>query len=133
MNQLWLHFLILQAEPPTPGSTGSPSSPSSGYLSSPSPTSSPRHRPSLLRHMSSVSSMKSIFGSREVLNDLFLSDRGTNKGLKAVAGFITGLILGVVLFVGLYYGLKYGLIVAICITGVSTLFMSLCLAFTGEN
>ncbi len=76
--------------------------------------------------------MKSIFGSREVLNDLFRSDRGTNKGLKAIAGFITGLILGVILLIGLYYGLQYGLLASLIITGVSTLLMSLALAFTGK-
>ncbi|XP_072044147.1 uncharacterized protein [Amphiura filiformis] len=125
--------VFIQGEPQTPGSSNDPSSPSSGYVSSPSPTSSPRHRPALMRHISSVSStksMKSIFGSREVLNELFLSERGTNKGLKAVAGIITGLILGVILLVGLYYGLDYGVIPAVIITAVSTVFMSVCLAFT---
>ncbi|XP_072035600.1 uncharacterized protein [Amphiura filiformis] len=122
-----------QDEPQTPGSSNDPSSPSSCYISSPSPTSSPRHRPSLMRHIRSVSStrsMKSIFGSTEVLNDLFLSERGANKRLKAVAGIITGLVLGVILMIGLHYGLKYGHIAAFVITAVSTLFMSLCLAFT---
>lgn len=75
---------------------------------------------------------KSLFGSREVLNDLFRSDRGTNKSLKAIAGILTGLILGVILFAGLFYGLSYGLLAAVIITAVSTVIMSVALAFTGK-
>ncbi|XP_072048284.1 DC-STAMP domain-containing protein 2-like [Amphiura filiformis] len=108
---------FLQGDPQTTGISYDPSSLSSGYISSLSPTSPPK-------------SMTPIYGSRDVLNDLFRSERGSNKRLKAVAGFMTGLILGVVLMIGLYYGLSYGLVTAFVITAVSTLLMSLCLAFT---
>ncbi|XP_071486817.1 DC-STAMP domain-containing protein 2-like [Diadema antillarum] len=95
---------------------------------SPTPRHPRRDKKSPFGSLASVS--KSLVASNEILNDILLSDRGTHKKLKGVVGSLMGGILGVLLFIGLYYGLAYGLYATLAITAISTVFMSLCLAFT---
>ncbi|XP_071486816.1 uncharacterized protein [Diadema antillarum] len=124
--------------PPTYSPLSTKSSVFSNGGTSPSPPpsagNSPTRRHPRRRNKSSLSSLvsmpKNLVASSELLNDILLSDRGTHKKLKGVVGFLVGIILGGLLFLGLYYGLAYGLYAALIITAISTIFMSLCLAFT---
>ncbi|XP_071944184.1 DC-STAMP domain-containing protein 2-like [Antedon mediterranea] len=75
-------------------------------------------------------SLMSLAASREVLNDIFKSERNENKWMKGVIGLCVAIFLGAILFIGLYYGLYYMEVVSVIITAASTFFIVLGLAFS---
>ncbi|XP_033121606.1 DC-STAMP domain-containing protein 2-like [Anneissia japonica] len=82
------------------------------------------------RRSASSMSLRSLAASREVLNDIFKSDREENKKMKGVIGLCVAIFLGAVLFIGLHYGLYYTEVVSVIITVASTFFIALSLAFS---
>ncbi|XP_071945224.1 DC-STAMP domain-containing protein 2-like [Antedon mediterranea] len=75
-------------------------------------------------------SLMSLAASREVLNDIFKSERNENKWMKGVIGLCVAIFLGAILFIGLHYGLYYTEVVSVIITAASTFFIVLGLAFS---